>query len=289
MSLITLETPDELRRASREQRRSGRRIALVPTMGALHPGHLSLVQAARQRADWIVLSLFVNPAQFGPNEDLDAYPRDLEGDRRKAEKAGVDVLYHPAVEAMYPPGDATRVQVGRLTEGLCGPWRPGHFEGVSTVVTKLLAACEPDVAVFGRKDYQQWRVIQRMTRDLALGTEIIGAPIVREADGLALSSRNRYLSPTERTAALALPRALEAGEQAVRAGETEAAAVIRRMKEVVDAQPGVSAEYLEIVDARELHTLSILQGEILLAGALCVGPARLIDNREVRVGGPLNG
>ncbi len=289
MSLITLETPDELRRASREQRRSGRRIALVPTMGALHPGHLSLVQAARQRADWIVLSLFVNPAQFGRNEDMDAYPRDLEGDLRKAEEAAVDVLYHPAVEAMYPPGDATRVQVSRLTEGLCGPWRPGHFEGVSTVVTKLLAACEPDVAVFGRKDYQQWRVIQRMTRDLALGTEIIGAPIVREADGLALSSRNRYLSPTERTAALALPHALEAGEQAVRAGETEAAAVIRRMKEVVDAQPGVTAEYLEIVDARELHALSILQGEILLAGALCVGPTRLIDNREVRVGGPLKG
>jgi pantoate--beta-alanine ligase len=281
MSLITLKTPEELRRAAREQRRSGQRIALVPTMGALHPGHLSLVQAARQRADWIVLSLFVNPAQFGPNEDLDAYPRDLEGDRRVAEKAGVDVLYHPAVQAMYPPGDATRVQVNRLTEGLCGPWRPGHFEGVSTVVTKLLAACEPDVAVFGRKDYQQWRVIQRMTRDLALGTEIVGAPIVREADGLALSSRNRYLSPRERAAALALPRALEAGEQAVRAGETEAAAVIGRMKEVVDAQPGVTAEYLEVVDARELLALSTLQGEILLAGAIRVGQARLIDNREV--------
>ncbi len=283
MSLITLETPDELRRASREQRRSGRRIALVPTMGALHPGHLSLVQAARQRADWIVLSLFVNPAQFGPNEDLDAYPHDLEGDRRVAEKAGVDVLYHPAVETMYPPGDATLVQVSRLTEGQCCPWRPGHIEGVSTVVTKLLAACEADVAVFGRKDYQQWRVIQRMTRDLALGTEIVGAPIVREADGLALSSRNRYLSPAERTAALALPRALEAGEGAVRAGETDATAVIRRMREVVDAQPGVTAEYLEIVDARELQALSILQGEILLAGALCVGPARLIDNREMKI------
>ena len=282
MSLLTLETADDLRRAAREQRRSGRRIALVPTMGALHAGHLSLVQEARRRADWVVLSLFVNPAQFGPQEDLDAYPRDLESDRRVVQEAGVDVLYHPAVQAMYPPGDATRVRVSRLTEGLCGPQRPGHFEGVATVVTKLLAACEPDVAVFGRKDYQQWRVIQRMTRDLALGTEIVGAPIVREPDGLALSSRNRYLSPTERTAALALPRALEAGEDAVRAGETEAAAVIRRMKEVVDAQPGVTAEYLEIVDALELQALSSLQGEILLAGALCVGPARLIDNREVK-------
>jgi len=281
MSLILLETPDGLRRAARRQRRCGQRIALVPTMGALHPGHLSLVQVARRHADWIVLSLFVNPAQFGPDEDLDAYPRELEDDRRKAEEAGVDVLYHPTVKSMYPPGDATRVQVSRLTDSLCGPWRPGHFEGVATVVTKLLAACEPDVAVFGRKDYQQWRVVQRLTRDLALGTEIVGAPIVREPDGLAMSSRNRYLSPTEREAALVLPRALEAGEQAVRAGETEAAVVIRRMKEMVDGQPGVTAEYLEIVDAHELHALSTLQGKILLAGAISVGQARLIDNREV--------
>jgi pantoate--beta-alanine ligase len=281
MSLITLQTPEELRRASREQRSCGKRIALVPTMGALHAGHISLTEAARQRADWVVLSLFVNPTQFGPDEDLAAYPRDLKGDQRKAEEAGVDLLYHPAPEAMYPPGDATRVQVSRLTETLCGPWRPGHFEGVATVVTKLLAACEADVAVFGRKDYQQWRVIERMTRDLALGTEIVGAPIVREPDGLALSSRNRYLSAMQRQAALALPRALAAGEQAVRAGETEAAAVVRRMEEVVEAQPGVTAEYLEVVDARELQALSTLEGEILLAGAVRMGRARLIDNREV--------
>lgn len=281
MSLILLETPHDLRRAAREQRHRRRRIALVPTMGALHPGHLNLVQAARRHADWIVLSLFVNPVQFGPHEELDAYPRDLEGDRRKAEEGGVDVLYHPSVETMYPPGDATRVQVSRLTDTLCGRQRPGHFDGVATVVTKLLATCEPDVAVFGRKDYQQWRVIQRMTLDLALGTEIVGVPIVREPDGLAMSSRNRYLSPTERKAALVLPRALEAGEQAIRAGETDATVVIRCMKEVVSGQPGVTAEYLEIVDAQELQALATLQGEILLAGAIRVGQARLIDNREV--------
>jgi pantoate--beta-alanine ligase len=281
MSLIKLHTADELRRASREQRRCGQRIALVPTMGALHAAHLSLVQAARERADWIILSLFVNPTQFGPEEDLVAYPRDLESDCRKAEEAGVDVLFHPTVEAMYPPGDATCVQVRRLTETLCGPWRPGHFDGVATVVAKLLAASEADVAVFGRKDYQQWRVIQRMSKDLVLGTEIVGAPLVREPDGLAMSSRNRYLSPQERTAALALPRALEAGEQAVRAGETAAEAVIGCMQPVLDAQAGVSTEYLEIVDALELRPLRTLQGEILLAGAISVGQTRLIDNREV--------
>jgi pantoate--beta-alanine ligase len=282
MGIIRLEKPDELRRATREQRQAGRRIALVPTMGALHAGHLSLVEAARRHANWVVMSLFVNPTQFGPEEDLEAYPRDLEGDAAQAEAAGVDVLYHPSVEDMYPPGDSTRVRVERLTEGLCGPFRPGHFEGVATVVAKLLAACQPDVAVFGRKDFQQLRVIERMVRDLALGVEILGAPIVREADGLALSSRNRYLSPEERAAALALPRSLEAGEQAIRGGATDAAAVRHCMQETANAQPGVTVEYLEAVDAAELAPLSVLNGEILLAGAIRVGSARLIDNREVQ-------
>ncbi len=287
MSLIVLETPDELRRASREQRHSRRRIALVPTMGALHDGHLSLVKAAREAADWVVMSVFVNPMQFRPEEDLAAYPRDIDGDSRKAESAGVDLLFHPTVEALYPAGDATRVQVGRLTDRLCGPWRPGHFEGVATVVAKLLIACEPDLAVFGRKDYQQWRVIQRMARDLCLDVEILGAPTIREPDGLAMSSRNRYLSTEERSAAQALPQALAAGERAVQEGETDPASVLATMEQALGCEPEVRKEYLEVVDALELQPLESLAGNVLLAGAIRVGKARLIDNREVRIGGPL--
>jgi pantoate--beta-alanine ligase len=278
-----LETVSDLRRASREQRMAGRRVGMVPTMGALHPGHLSLVELARQRADWVVMSVFVNPTQFGPGEDFESYPRDLETDRRLASEAGVDALFHPAAEEVYPSGDSTRVRVSRLTDRLCGPWRPGHFEGVATVVAKLLIACEPDVAVFGRKDYQQWRVIQRMATDLRLGVEVVGAPTVREPDGLAMSSRNRYLSPAQRTAALALPRALEAGEEAVRRGERDPARLEARMREVAEAEPGVEVEYLEVVEARELQPVGTILGETLLAGAIRVGTARLIDNREIEI------
>jgi pantoate--beta-alanine ligase len=283
MPLIVLETVRDLRRASRFRRLAGGRVALVPTMGALHRGHLSLVELARQHADWVVMSVFVNPTQFGPGEDFDTYPRDLEGDRRQAEEAGVDALFHPRVEEIYPVGDVTRVQVSRLTEHLCGPWRRGHFEGVATVVAKLLIACEPDVAVFGRKDYQQWRVIQRMTRDLRLGVDILGAPTVREPDGLAMSSRNRYLSRAQRSAALVLPRALAAGEEAVWAGERDPARLEGWMREVAGAEPAVEVEYLEVVDALELQPMSTVRGQALLAGAIRVGSARLIDNREIEV------
>jgi pantoate--beta-alanine ligase len=283
--MLRVEDPAEVRRAAREARRTGLRVALVPTMGALHAGHLSLVREARRRADRVVLSVFVNPTQFGPTEDLAAYPRDLERDARLAQAAGVDLLFHPPVEAIYPPGESTRVAVGALTEHLCGPRRPGHFEGVATVVTKLLAACEPDVAVFGRKDYQQWRVIERLARDLLLPVEIVGAPIVRDPDGLALSSRNAYLSPEERGAALALPRALAAGAAAARGGERSGAAVARRMADALAAEPRARADYLEAVDATELRPLARLAGETLLAGAIFVGRTRLIDNVELSLGG----
>ena len=281
MGITTIETVRDLRRSVRALRHDGKRVALVPTMGALHEGHLSLVRAARERADVVVMSIFVNPTQFGPHEDCERYPRDLERDRALAGEAGVDLLFHPAVEEIYPEGDATRVEVGRVADGLCGASRPGHFRGVATVVAKLLIACEPDMAVFGRKDYQQWRVIERMVRDLRMGVEIIGAPIVREADGLALSSRNAYLSKAQRTAALALPRALAAGADAAGGDERNAARIRKIMTEVVGREPDVRLDYLAVVDPQELQPVELIEGAVLLAGALFVGSTRLIDNREL--------
>jgi pantoate--beta-alanine ligase len=277
-----IETPSELRRASRRARIEGVRVALVPTMGALHEGHLSLVRCAREHADRVVMSVFVNPTQFGPGEDFESYPRDFDRDRQLAEGAGVDILFHPAVEAFYPPGNATRVEVeGLLGDGLCGRTRPEHFRGVTTVVAKLLLASEPDVAVFGRKDYQQWRILERMAADLLLEVEVVGAPIVREPDGLALSSRNRYLSVEEREAALALPRALSAGADAVSGGERNPGRVVAVMREVLAEEPLARADYLEVVNAEDLQPLQVLQGSALLAGAAHVGATRLIDNREI--------
>ena len=275
--------PAEIRRACREARAAGQRVGLVPTMGALHDGHLSLVRAARERADVVVLTVFVNPTQFGPDEDLEGYPRDLGRDGRLAEEAGVDILFHPDAAAMYPAGDATRVEVEALAELLCGASRPGHFRGVATVVMKLLVLCTPHVAVFGRKDYQQWRVIERMARDLFLEVEIVGAPIVRDADGLALSSRNAYLSAPQRKAALALPRALESGLAAVVGGERDPGRVVEGMTAVLRDEPGARLDYLAAVDAHELRRVPVLNSETLLAGAIFVGKTRLIDNREINV------
>jgi len=277
-----IETAAELREASRAARRDGRRVGFVPTMGALHAGHLSLVEEARRRADVVVLSIFVNPTQFGPAEDLASYPRDLPRDAALAEAAGVDILFHPAsASTLYPPGEATRVTVSRLTDHLCGPRRPGHFEGVATVVTKLLVICQPDVAIFGRKDYQQWRVIERLARDLMLPVEIVGAPLKRDADGLALSSRNVTLGADGRRAALCLPRALAAGAEAVAAGERSPEAILGRMRTLVEAERRARIDYLEIVEPEELQPLLRIEGAALLAGAVFVGSTRLIDNREI--------
>jgi pantoate--beta-alanine ligase len=251
------------------------RIGLVPTMGALHEGHLSLLRRARAGSDVLVMSLFVNPAQFGPNEDLDAYPRDEARDARLAEAEGVDVLFAPPVEEVYPPGFATAVRVDGIADVLCGAHRPGHFEGVTTVVAKLLNMVRPDVAYFGQKDAQQAIVIRRMVRDLDMPVEIEVCPTVREPDGLALSSRNAYLSPEERELALGLSRALRAAERAVANGEIDAEAVLAAARgELGELDP----EYLELRSAEDFSPVERVNGSTLLAVAARVGRARLIDN-----------
>lgn len=263
---------------SEAQRRAGRRVALVPTMGALHEGHLSLVRAARRRADRVVVSIFVNPTQFGANEDLDQYPRDLPGDVEKLRKVGVDAVFAPDVEAMYPSGDATRVEVGRLTERLCGTSRPGHFRGVATVVTRLLHACRPHVAVFGEKDWQQLAVIRRMVRDLLLDVEIAGAPIVREPDGVAMSSRNSNLSNSERVQARCLNAALHEARQLLRSGERRSGALLEAARLCIAKQPLATLDYAEICDPETLEPVATVSQRALLALAVHFPSARLIDN-----------
>jgi pantoate--beta-alanine ligase len=286
-SVEIIEDPRAMRARALAWKRDGRRVAFVPTMGYLHEGHLSLLREARRRGDVVVLSIFVNPTQFGPKEDLSRYPRDLEGDLAKAASAGCDLAFIPSAEAMYPPGFQTWVEPGPLATGLCGDRRPGHFRGVVTVVAKLFSLVLPDLALFGEKDYQQLRVIARMTRDLDLGVEVVGCPLVREPDGLAMSSRNAYLSPADRARALALSRALFAARDAFAAGERDAAALVARARAVVDAEPAVRLDYLELRDAEELTPVAgAIARPALLAIAAFVGPAdrptRLIDNVVLR-------
>lgn len=264
-------------------RGAGQRIGLVPTMGYLHAGHLSLVGEARRRADMCVASIFVNPLQFGPSEDLDRYPRDLPRDRAALDGAGVDVLYLPSAAEMYPPHFQTEVAVTRVTTGLCGRSRPGHFRGVTTVVTKLFNAVKPHVAVFGEKDFQQLAVIRRMAADLDTGIEVVGAPIVREPDGLAMSSRNAYLSAAERAAALCLSRALATACAAVAGGARDASAILGAARAVLDAQPLARVDYAELVDADSLEPVESLAGSVLLALAVFIGRTRLIDNAVLAV------
>ena len=262
--------------ASRGWRREGRSIGLVPTMGALHAGHLSLVEAARRENDVVVVSVFVNPIQFGPNEDFDRYPRDLKRDSALLAEAEVDAIYRPSTEVMYPAGSTTRVQVGAVSEPLEGKARPGHFEGVATVVTKLFAAVQPDRAYFGQKDAQQLAVIKRLVRDLDLGVEVRVAPTVREADGLALSSRNVYLSPAEREAAATLGAGLRTAVHAYAAGERDPDKLRAVLTARIAAEPLVSLEYAEVVDPATFQkpgTLAVL--------AARVGKTRLIDNHDL--------
>jgi pantoate--beta-alanine ligase len=247
-------------------------------MGALHAGHLTLVGEAKKHAAFVVASIFVNPTQFGPNEDFARYPRDLEGDVRKLASAGTDVVFAPDPAEIYPPGEETRVRVGALAEPLCGRFRPGHFEGVATVVAKLFAIAGPCAAVFGRKDYQQLLVIRRVARDLCLPVEVIGVPIVREADGLAMSSRNAYLSPAERADALALSRGLAAAAQAYDAGERRARELERIARDPVE-RVAKSIDYVELRDAENLAALDTVAAPAVLAIACRIGSTRLIDNR----------
>jgi pantoate--beta-alanine ligase len=278
-------TPSAMRARIEDLRRDGRRIAVVPTMGALHEGHLTLVRAARSRADVVVLTIFVNPTQFGPNEDLAKYPRDEAGDIAKARSAGIDLAFCPTAEAMYPSGAQTFVEVRELQKPLCGASRPGHFAGVATVVAKLFHATLPHVAVFGEKDYQQLAIIRRMVRDLDFAIEIVGVPIVREADGLALSSRNAYLSEADRKAALSLSAGLAAAEQAYKAGERNAAALVAIARAPIEIEPLARIDYVELRDADELSTIDRVERKAVLAMAVFVGAegkkTRLIDNRVI--------
>lgn len=261
-------------------------LALVPTMGALHAGHLALVARARAEAAVVWVSIFVNPLQFGPREDLAAYPRDLAGDLAKLRAAGVDLVFAPDTDTMYPPDFSTRVEVHGVSAGLEGERRPGHFVGVATVVTKLFALTRPDLAYFGEKDAQQLRVIQRLTADLGFDLRIVPVPTVREPDGLALSSRNLYLNSAERRAAAALARALHAAWRAWRAGERDAEHLRAAMRQILAAEPLARVDYVSIADDATLRELDRIEGPALASLAVWIGTTRLIDNVRLAAGQP---
>lgn len=275
----TVETIGGLRELTDAARAAGGTVGLVPTMGFFHAGHRSLMEHARAECDLVVVTSFVNPTQFGPNEDLSAYPHDPEGDTALAAAAGVDVLFVPGGEEMYPDGPPrTTVHVAGLTEGLCGAARPTHFDGVTTVVTKLFSIVGPCRAYFGRKDFQQLAVVTRMAADLNLPVTVVGCPLVREADGLAMSSRNAYLTADERAAAPALHAALLAGADAVRAGERDAASVASVVRDRIAQEPRLAPEYVEVRTVAELVPVTSLTGPVVVAVAARLGRARLIDN-----------
>jgi len=262
----------------RQWRGQGLKVVLVPTMGYFHPGHVSLMAYGRTIGERLVVSLFVNPAQFGPQEDLQRYPRDLDRDGRLAQEVGVDVLYTPEAGAMYPPGYQTYVEVGSLAQGLCGASRPGHFRGVATVVLKLLHQVEPRVAVFGEKDYQQLMVVKQMVADLDVPTEIIGRPIVREPDGLAMSSRNSYLNPEERAAALCLYRALLGARELVLSGAKRRDNILEAVRQMINSTPGTRIDHVSLVDPVTLQEVEAIDGEARLLLAVWINTTRLIDN-----------
>ncbi len=304
MPFEIIRDPAAMRARAEDLRRDGRKIAVVPTMGALHEGHLALLRAARAKADVLILTIFVNPTQFGPNEDLAKYPRDEAGDLAKARACGpeaepgglaptggpeaepgglaptggIDLAFCPDASAMYPAGAQTFVEVRELQQPLCGARRPGHFAGVATIVTKLFHLTKPHVAVFGEKDYQQLAIIRRMVRDLDFDIEIASVPIVREPDGLAMSSRNAYLSAEQRRSALALSRGLAAAEAAVKSGERDAAAIVAAARAPLEAAQ-LRIDYAELRDAVELTETATLAKPSVLALAAFVGATRLIDNR----------
>ncbi len=277
----TIARPAAMTAWSEARRAEGRRIALVPTLGFLHEGHLSLIRWAAGQADEVVVSIFVNPTQFGPSEDFAAYPRDMERDSALCREAGTTIVFAPEVEDLYPAGFQTVVSVTELSRPLCGASRPGHFDGVATVVTKLFTIVRPHLAVFGEKDFQQLQVIKRFTLDLNLGVEIVGRPTVREPDGLAMSSRNKYLTPAQRPAALTLSRALALAEELVARGEREAESILVKIRDMIEAVPGTEIDYLELRHPETLVPVTRVDQPTLLALAVKVGRARLIDNRVI--------
>jgi len=275
----TVRTIEEVRRIVGVWKANNASIGFVPTMGFLHEGHESLMQRAAVDNDRVVVSIFVNPAQFGPSEDLDRYPRDLEHDLKRCEALGVDLVFCPEVEEIYPIGFQTKVNVDSLSLGLCGKSRPTHFQGVCTVVSKLFAIVGANRAYFGQKDAQQLAIIRRMTQDLNFTVEIVGCPTVREPDGLAKSSRNKYLTMEERKAAPALNQALQLAEDAVTAGTRDGAALLRLIEEHLATTPLLRIDYLEIIDALSLQPVQKVSGSTLIAAAVFLGKTRLIDNR----------
>ena len=276
-----IESISEMKNLVKEWKQQGLSIGFVPTMGYLHEGHLALVRRAKEFSDRVVVSIFVNPIQFAPGEDYQRYPRDLERDKALLEKEGVDVLFVPKVQEMYPPGFQTYVEVKELSSGLCGRYRTGHFVGVATVVLKLFNIVQPDIAVFGEKDYQQLKVIQRMVQDLNLDVKIISHPTVREEDGLAMSSRNTYLSPEERKSAIALYKALNLAEELINQGERRVATLKEKLKEFIESFPYTKVQYIEFVHPETLKEVERVDEPTLLALAVFVGKARLIDNKII--------
>jgi pantoate--beta-alanine ligase len=281
MKVIT--SIDKMKKTARRLKSQGKTIGFVPTMGFLHPGHLSLVRESCQRADKTVVSIFVNPAQFGPGEDFKDYPRDLKRDSELLEREGVDYLFVPEPDEMYPEGYRTYVEVRELQNRLCGRSRPTHFQGVCTVVLKLFNIVNPDISFFGQKDAQQTIIIKRMARDLNSDVAIEVLPTVREKDGLALSSRNIYLNPEQRKAALVLSRSLREAEAMLEKGERNAAAILNRMREVISQEPQARIDYIEIVDMEELKPVARIEKQALAALAVFLGRARLIDNTILRI------
>lgn len=277
-----VETIEEVRKQVKEWKKQGLTVGLVPTMGYLHEGHQSLMEAARKENDKVVVSIFVNPMQFGPTEDLAEYPRDLDHDEKLCEKVGVDLIFHPEPEEMYQPDFCSFVDMTGLTEGLCGKTRPIHFRGVCTVVNKLFNIVQPDKAYFGQKDGQQLAVIRRMVRDLNMDIQIVGCPIIREEDGLAKSSRNTYLSAEERKAALILSKTIAFGKELAKT-EKDAKKVIAAMKEKIETEPLAKIDYVEAVDAISMQPAETLEGECMLAMAVYIGKTRLIDNTLINV------
>lgn len=273
-----INSAEKMQQAALSLKREGKRIAFVPTMGYLHEGHASLLREGRTRCDVLVLSIFVNPIQFGPNEDLDSYPRNLDGDCAIARECGVDIVFTPSAAGMYPPGFQTSIRVPELALPLCGASRPGHFDGVATVVAKLFNIVQPDVALFGKKDFQQLAIIRRMTVDLSLPVEIIGMPIVRERDGLAMSSRNAYLSADQRQSALCLSRSIRKVRELYSSGEQRVERLRSAALELIQAESAAVTDYLEFRDAGTLEPVTTAHDTTLMALAVKIGTTRLIDN-----------
>jgi pantoate--beta-alanine ligase len=276
------KTINEMKEFSSQARRAGKTIAFVPTMGFFHEGHLSLMREGRRRGDFLVVSLFVNPTQFAPHEDFKNYPRDFERDSKMAEAVGTDILFAPEAGEMYPSDHQTHVRVEKVTRNLCGQSRPTHFQGVATVVLMLFEIVMPHVAIFGQKDYQQLVTIRQMVKDLHMSVEVMGMPTVREADGLAMSSRNTYLLPEERKAALSLYRSLQTAKELLQKGEQRASRILDEMNGILQSEPLVRRDYVQICDANTLQEVDRIEGDVVVALAAYLGKTRLIDNLVYR-------